>query len=41
MKASIRKQISPALWLWELLVNLIPGTWDGKSYVIVAGGQVL
>lgn len=40
-QASLRKRIGPALWLWELLVNLISGTWDGKSYVFVAGGQVL
>jgi hypothetical protein len=37
----IRKQIGSALWLWELLVNLVPCTWDGKSYVFVAGGQPL
>jgi hypothetical protein len=39
--ASFRKQIGSALWLWELLVMLIPATWEGKSYVFVAGGQTL
>jgi hypothetical protein len=38
---NFRQQIGSALWLWELLVNLIPNTWDGKAYVFVAGGQVL
>lgn len=40
-QASFRMQIGSALWLWELMVNLVPDTWDGKSHVFVAGGQVL
>lgn len=39
-QVGFRKQIGPALLLWELLVNLVPGEWDGKSYVFVAGGRI-
>ena len=38
---NFRQQIGSALWFWELMVNLVPDTWDGKCHVFVAGGQVL